>query len=255
MRGRIGMMVGKSGDEFEPSWNATAAFARLIQASILALLVVSSVMIGGPAPGFAQSSQPEAKVDFNIPAQPLARALVAYGAASGLEVFYKSVLAERQHSAEVAGLLTPTVALQTLLRGTGYVAQTTGPGAFTIVPTPREAALAISAADAARRSYEPYFATIQAQISDGLCRSAGAALERAEILLQLWLAPSGVIARAEVVGDDGNPADDQTLAVAMRGLAVGVPPVGMPQPLNMVIFPPSKTSKGCPPVGGQRRAG
>jgi hypothetical protein len=249
------MMVGKSGDELEPCWNATAAFARLIQASILAFLVVSSVIIIGPASGLAQSSQPEAKVDFNIPAQPLAHALVAYGAATGLEVFYNAALAEWRHSSEVAGSLTPMVGLQTLLRGTGYVVRTTGPGAFTIEPMPREAALAASAADAARRSYEPYFATIQTQISNGLCRSAGTALERAEILLQLWLAPSGVIARAEVVGDDGNPADDQTLAVAMRGVAVGVPPVGMPQPVNMVIFPPSKTSKGCPPVGGQRRAG
>lgn len=227
----------------------------MIHTSILALLVVSGAIMFDPASGFAQSSQPEAKFEFNIPAQPLARALVAYGAATGLEVFYKAGLAEGQHSAEVAGSLTPTVALQTLLLGTGYVARTTGAGAFTIVPTPREAARATSTADAARRSYEPYFATVQAQISDFLCRRAGADFEHAEILLQFWLAPSGVIARAEVVGDNGNPADDQTFAVAMRGVAVGVPPAGMPQPVNMVIFPPSKTSRGCGPVSGQRRAG
>lgn len=249
-------MLEKADDGLVSRWSAGTAFARPVQASILTLLLVSSFVLIGSLPCLAQSSRSEARIDFDIPAQPLARALVAYGTATGLEIFYNAALADRQSSFEVAGSLTPTVALQTLLRGTGYVARITGPGAFTIVPAPREAALVDPALDAAaRRLYEPYFATVQAHISDALCRSAGSAVERTEILFQFWLEPSGVIARAEVVGDNGNPADDQTFAAIMRGVAVGAPPAGMPQPVNMVIFPPSRTSKGCRPAAGQRRAG
>jgi hypothetical protein len=222
---------------------------------MLALLVASAITTVGSASAFAQSTQSEAPADFNIPAQPLARALMAYGAATGLEIFYDAALAERRNSPGAVGPLTPAVALQNLLRGTGYVARATGPGAFTIAPEPRETALAAAASDAVRRSYEPYFATIQGQISDVLCRSADLAAEPKEIVFQLWLAPSGVISQAEVVGDDETPAGDQTFAAAMRGLVLGTPPVGMPQPVNIVIFPPSKASKECRAVNHQRRAG
>jgi hypothetical protein len=244
------MMVGRADGRVESYWCATAASVRLIKASILALLLVSSFTIAGSAPSLAQSSEPGTRIDFNIPAQSLARALVAYGSATGLEVFYNAALAERRQSAEVMGSLTPAVALRTLLHGTGYVARTTGPGVFTITLAPREASLVTTASDAARRSYEPYFAAIQAQISDVLCRSADITSGRNEILFQFRLAPSGMITQAEVIGDNGNPAEDQTFAAAMRGLAIGAPPNGMPQPVNIVIFPPSKTSKACRPVSG-----
>ena len=255
-------MLLRAYDGFESGWTATAAVVGVIQASILALLLIPSFAIAGSAPALAPSlelergSAPvaatgaETPVDFNIPAQPLARALVAYGAATGLEVFYNAALAERQRSAEVIGILTPAFALQILLRGTGYVARSTGPGAFTIAPGPGEPAPASVVPDAVRRSYEPYFATIQTQIGDILCRSADIASRRDEIVFRIWLTPSGMITRAEVVGNDGTLAEDQTFAAAMRGLAMGVPPAGMPEPVNLVIFPSSNTSRACRSGGG-----
>lgn len=89
---------------------AGTSFARPVQASILTLLLVSSFVLIGSLPCLAQTSRSEARIDFNIPAQPLARALVAYGTATGLEIFYNAALADRQNSFEVAGSLTPTVA-------------------------------------------------------------------------------------------------------------------------------------------------
>lgn len=227
----------------------------LCRALILALLLASAFVLAGSASCLAQLPRSETQLDFNIPTQPLARALVAYGARAGLEVFYDAVLAEGRRSAEVTGSLTPAAALQTLLRGTGYVARTTGPNSFTIVRAPSEEAFVGAAPDAARRLYEPYFATIQTQISDVLCQGAGSALARNEILVQFWLTPSGVITQAEVVRDNGDLVGDQTLAAAMRGVAVGAPPAGMPQPVNMVIFPPFSPPKGCRPANGLRRAG
>jgi hypothetical protein len=252
---QIVAILGKANERLESCWNATAAFIHLIQVCMSALLLGANFTIAGSAPALAQSSGSEARIDFNIPAQPLARALVAYGAVTGLEVFYKAALAERRKSAGVLGSLTPTVALQILLRDTGYVARTTGPGAFTIELEPHEANPTTGTSDTARRIYEPYFAVIQAQISDVICRSADIVSGHDEIVFQLWLAPSGQVARAEVVGDDGNPAEDQTFAIAMRGLAIAAPPAGMPQPVSMVIFPAAKTSKACRSGGGQRRAG
>jgi hypothetical protein len=251
----MGAMVGKADDRRSCRWDANAALTRPIRASILAILLASGFSIVGSASCLAQFSRPDTRIDFKIPAQPLARALVAYGAATGLEVFYNAALAESRRSAEVTGSLTATVALQTLLRGTGYVARTTGPGSFTIVRAPPEEAVVDATLEAERRLYEPYFATIQAQISDVLCRSGGSALERSEILVRFWIAPSGVVARAEAVGDDGELADDQTFAIVIRGVAVGAPPAGMPQPVDMVIFPPFGAPKGCRPANGQQRAG
>src|SRR5262249_5681946 len=155
-------------------------------------------------------------------------------AATGLEVFYKAALAEGRRSTEVVGALAPTEALQSLLRGTGYVARATGPGAFTILQGPRPAA---AAPDTSRIAYEPYFAKIQERITDLICRSANEAATSTELLFQVWLAPSGVVARAEVIGDDGSKAADQSFAAPMRGLAIGAPPTGLPQPITMVIFP------------------
>lgn len=216
----------------------------------LATLVMAAALLGAES-GKAQDTVADRPISFNIPSQPLSRALVAYSAATGLEIFYKAALAEGQTSTDVVGTLTPTAALGELLRGTGYAAKTTGPGALTIVPRAHETA---PASDTARRIYEPYFAAIQTRVADALCSNA--AIASAEVLFQLWLAPSGVIARAEVIRDDGGRSADQTLAAAMRGLAIGTPPPqGMPQPINMVVFPVSKTSSECRRVDRRRGGG
>ncbi|MCA6109657.1 energy transducer TonB [Bradyrhizobium cenepequi] len=195
----------------------------------------------------AQSATSETKIQFNIPAQPLSRALVDYAAATGLEIFYKAALADNRHSTAVAGVLMPSTALQILLRGTGYTARSTGVGAFTIMPAPRE----VPAAAEARKRLQPYFAVVQTGISDALCRNAPGAADK-EILLQLWLSSSGLVTRAEVIDDDGKAARDQSYAAAIRGLAFAIPPPGMPQPVNVVIFPSFKASRTCGPVNAAR---
>lgn len=222
---------------------------------IPALLLALVMTMGGVLPCGAQSARPDGQIDFNIPAQPLARALMAYGAATGLEIFYNAALAEKQRSVELVGRLAPSDALQILLRGTGYAAKATMPGAFTIVTAPRPSPLSATAAAAARRRLEPYFASIQARIVDALCRDGEMLSAPRELLFQLWLAPSGVVAQADVIDERGERADDQTLAVAIRGLALVAPPAGMPQPVNMVIFPPSAASKSCGPVEARRGGG
>lgn len=191
-----------------------------------------------------RSAKLQTPIVFNIPAQPLARALAAYGAATGLDVFYDADLADKQRSSEVSGSLDPSEALQRLLLGTGYVARTTAPGAFTILRAPR-AAPSDPTVPTETSMYRAYFATIQARISDALCRNANIASEPVEVLFRFWLAPSGVVARAEVIADNGDLTEDQSMATVIHGLAIGVPPSGMPQPVNMLILPPSSSSSVC----------
>lgn len=212
----------------------------------------AAIAILGPTVARAQNSVSDTTIAFSIPSQPLSRALVAYSAATGLEIFYKAALAEGYQSTTVVGRLKPGEALQELLRGTGYFAKATGLGAFTIMPAMRES---VPISDTARRLYEPYFATIQARITDILCRNASLASNSAEMLFQVWLAPSGAVARTETLNDDGSQATDQTFAAAMRGLIIGAPPPeGMPQPISMVVFPHTNTSRDCRAADHRRGA-
>lgn len=228
-------------------------------ARLSAFLVAAGVLAGAEA-CFGQSASSEViadpareRTDFHIPAMPLARALMVFGEVTGLEVFYKASLAEGRQAAAVEGSLTPTAALQMLLRGTGYAARTTGRGAFTIVPIQPEGD-GPSAATAARRGYEPFFAAIQARVSETLCRSADGTIDHSDVLLRFWLSPSGAIERAEVIDEGGTQARDQTLATILLGTAIGIPPDGMPQPINMVIFRKSQGTSACRLLGAQRRA-
>lgn len=244
-------MLRRTG-EIEPFSSVMRVFGSPIHVSIVTAFMAAITIIGSAG---AQLRASDAKMTFNIPAQPLSRALLTYGAVTGLEVFYNSALAEEQRSLEVVGIMTPTIALQQLLRGTGYVAKVTGPGAFTIIAMPRETTASAAAAAIARRRHEPYFAAIQARISDALCRKAEMAATRREVFFRFWVAPSGAVALAQVIGDDGEPADDQTHATALRGLALVAPPAEMPQPINMVIFPPVGSSKACEADAAQRGGG
>lgn len=194
------------------------------------------------------------KIDFNIPPQPLARALLAYGAVTGVEIFYNASLAGELQSQRVVGMMTPETALRTLLGGTAYLAKSTGPGTLTITQASRET-MPASIGVAGRRQLEAYFATLQRGISDALCRHAGAATMRSEQVVQFWMSPAGVVDRADVVADNGDRADDQSLAMPLRGLALAAPPAGVSQPINMVIFPPLPGTSACGDHHKGRRAG
>ena len=88
---------------------------------VAALAIIYSAAFSVPS-SLAQSGPEERPARFNIPAEPLARALERYGDATGREVLYDTGLALDRRSAAVDGLLTPVEALATLLQGTGLAA-------------------------------------------------------------------------------------------------------------------------------------
>jgi TonB family protein len=225
-----------------------------IAAPFAALLLGCMAAIDGSLFAFAQAPRADTEIDFNIPAQSLASALVAYSAATGFEIYYNAALAVNHRSGGVVGHLLPMEAVQMLLKSSGYVARVTAPGALVIGLAPNSPSAAPEVVPS-RRQLEPYFAMIQRRISDALCKSSELSSVDREMLLQVWLAPSGAVSQADIIDSKGERAEDQSAIAAIRGLVFVAPPPAMPQPINMVIFPPSDASPTCPPTASQRRAG
>ena len=80
------------------------------------------------APGTAHAAEvaEDAQVAFDIAAQPLGAAIDAFIAATGWQVGYAAEVTRDRKSSGVTGRLTPTVALERLLAGTGVTFRLTG---------------------------------------------------------------------------------------------------------------------------------
>ncbi|WP_414902133.1 TonB-dependent siderophore receptor [Sphingomonas flavalba] len=93
------------------------AAAKTHRALIAALMVTTGLGAGGfgaaPARAEAQAA------GFDIPAQPLATALTAFGQQSGLQVSARAPLVEGKTSRAIVGTLPPLEALSQLLAGSG----------------------------------------------------------------------------------------------------------------------------------------
>lgn len=211
---------------------------------LAACLGGASVGVAVAAPGAGESAGAAVgTVDFDIPAQSLADALVAYGAATGLEVYYDGAWAIGRRSVALKGRFTPESALGMLLHGSGYAARMVDPRTFTLTATaPAPAAAHVS--DVVIRRYEPYFAALQARISQALCGADGAA---GEIVFSVSVDRAGVISRTEMLHSSGDAARDARV-FGLRGMSVGgAPPAGMPQPVTMAVYPPAPgDERGCP---------
>ncbi|MCA1454171.1 STN domain-containing protein [Bradyrhizobium sp. BRP22] len=196
----------------------------------------------------AEPLSPHAKVQFDIPAQPLAEALVAYGATTGVEVFYDGSLALGQRSTAIKGEFAPIGALEAILRGTGYVPKASRYGdAISIIKTPRD--LGVSQTAALGR-FEPYLAIVQARVTEALCKTDEAKPDEGEIMMSFWLDRSGRVFSAQLWNPELSADRQRVLLAGLQGLDVGqAVPAGLPQPLAMVIFPPSsREHAGCRPT-------
>jgi hypothetical protein len=185
------------------------------------------------------------RVSLHIPAQPLAQALIAYGAATGFELYYNAALAEGRRSNAVNQTLLPVDALRKLLEGTGLRAQITSPASFILMQAPRE--IIRQAAPATRRPgpYESYFADLQARVGAALCNRAATSQQGEETFLRVWLSSSGLITRADIFGANEDGANQRDFVNAVQGLSVMPPPSNMPQPITLVVFPSTSVWRNC----------
>ena len=92
--------------------------------------------MSAPARAQEQPAQSQAQApstaSFDIPAQPLASALTAFGRQSGLQVVFDAAAVAGKSSAGVAGTMSPQQALQQLLVGTGVSFRHSSPTSVTI---------------------------------------------------------------------------------------------------------------------------
>jgi hypothetical protein len=216
------------------------------------VLVVMLTLVWGPRPVVAapqsevlgRSVKQDEPLNFNIPSQPLADALYAYTAVTGVEALAAGALLANQRSTEVRGTLTADEALQTLLAGTGLTPRFVDSGSFTLTPrqTPPTAPAAVEApSDVPRYAY--YSAMVQSAVKRALCRQADTRPGDYRTAIQLWIAPSGVVARSVLVGTTGDVARDKALSDLFAMLPIGAPPpAGLPQPATLLILPRARTS-------------
>jgi hypothetical protein len=86
------------------------------------------------APGASRADEPTKH--FDIKAQPLAEALMAFGAQTGAIVMASSELTTGKTSRPVTGQLSPQEALIRILQGTGLKFETSANGTILIVREP-----------------------------------------------------------------------------------------------------------------------
>lgn len=181
-------------------------------------------------------------ISFDIPAQPLERALLAYGAATGIQILYDASLVSGKRSSPVSGRYPPQQTLEMLLRETGLRVRYTSPGAITLSSAddrPREVmTLDVMRVEAAplvigdNGRFNGYGQTLQGDIIAALRRHPVASRGRYEVVLRVWVGPDGAIARSELLTSTGQEDHDGAIIEAVRGVGQGrTPPRDLPQPI------------------------
>lgn len=140
---------------FRPSWTAPS-FGGIFVITFLpriafamrsnlhgTLLATSCIIAALPAATSAQEARSETR-EFAILAQPLPDALRLYMRQSGIQVSYRSSLAEGRASTRVEAVLTPREALRRLLAGTGLTFRFVTPTTVSLEPETAGAAPAAS---------------------------------------------------------------------------------------------------------------
>lgn len=198
----------------------------------------------------ATASENGQRLRFDIARQPLMLALDQYGLRTGLPVFFDAALVAGRLSTAVQGVSTPAEALDTLLRGTGLVADYTGTGptaAFVLkVAAPGDAAVPTANAtpDAAPaapadRSYD---GLVQTRIWEAFCGNPRTEPGGYRAAMRFVIDGTGRIANAFLLHTSGDRARDGAILDTLRQIRIDrAPPPEMAQPLTMLILPRSQT--------------
>lgn len=215
----------------------TPVVRRPAQAQIIWLCGALVCGLGLTYPASSAFSQSKPAVAFSIPAQPLAAALDAFSSISGRELFYDGELAVGRRSNAVEGLLPPDIALRKLLIGTGLFARATGANSVTIVPE--------SLSRVGIALHQSFFARVQTRVSQALCAHPESRGGDTDLVVQIWIAPSGTVQRVQLLDGAEGGAQEHPLATALRGIRIGTPPPPeIPQPITMAVLGGGETN-GC----------
>lgn len=220
--------------------------------------VLAAAGIAACADVGTQAGDAMASMHFDLPAQPLDRALADFGRLTGHSVLVDSAMTRGLAARAVVGDLDPKEALRRLLDGTGLSARYSGANAFTLVPesAPVEARAGTSPdvegpglpgrAGAPASATGEFAGALQAGITRAMCAIQPTTFGRYRAALQLWIGPEGRVRRARLLESSGLKARDTELLAQMRGLAIGhPPPVELPQPLTVLLSPRPESAGPC----------
>ena len=222
---------------------------------MLAMLLAAAL-----APFGAMARGPEASHHFNLPAQPLDRALLTYGRITGLAVLVDARLLANLHSAEVIGRYRDDEALRRMLVGTGLTPRFVGDDAFTLVmsgadtavdePAPETVApVATDNRDAAVRRRGARI--LQRSLEDALCGDESTRPGGYRAAIRFRLDASGRIRQAEISESSGDVLRDAAILARLADLPLtGLPP-DLPQPITLTLLP--ETGQSTPPCRGRER--
>ena len=226
----------------------TATGNALALSACLLMTLMTFVRPAASASGNDAGTQ--ATVRFDLPAQPLDAALVAFGEVTGYSVLVSSQLAAGRMAAPVRGDYTPAEALQRLLAGTQLGARFSGSNAFTLLAL-AGAAPALAAPGepvAATPGLQAYAAVLQRSLTRALCRLHPDAFGRYRLAFQLWLDERGKVRAVHVLEPSGVAQRDRAVLQRLRSLLIdGAPPAGLPQPLTILLTPRPDPDADCAP--------
>lgn len=195
---------------------------------------------------------------FNIPAQALGPALVAYSNVVGNQVIYDARLAARRRSAAVIGLFTPETALRMLLEGTDLTIRYTSPNDVTLVAlsdvrrpgaaseaeAPGEASLTLDTlyvdlppGSERRPDFSDYGRVVRSEIRQALARSSEVSHRILTVQIEISIDGEGRFFNPRLTRSTG----DHDLDAAVQRTLVQIrtrqpPPQGMPQPIRVTIL-------------------
>ena len=247
--------------------------------SVLALAgyLVSLGLLATVGPVYAQSVSSlneavaeQAPFTFNIPAQPLADAIKAYGLITGLSVLAASGTLRQRTSTALLGSYSAEDALQRMLEGTALQVRFPQANAATIylppdavhagtAPPQNSSAIELAAIDAVRSGgadYRPYVSAVQTHLVQALCQVAPTRPGSYRLAVRLRIGASGAVTSAKHSGSTGDPARDAGIARALRTLTFDPPPPAMPQPVTLLLRPDGAgVTTICPTAATQSRVG
>jgi hypothetical protein len=224
-----------------------------------------SLLLATPAAGAAHGEEGDGvvvrRLYFDLPAQPLDKALSEFGALTGHSVLVDSVTTQGRTTRAVRGTFEPEEALRQMVQGTGLALRFSGRQAFTLMPEPATTYPTLPAANilvlpgpasAPLLSGLPaataadFAGALQAAITKAMCAAQPEHMGRYRAALQLWIAQDGRIRQARLLESSGLKSRDAQLLAQLKGLAVGrVPPPELAQPLTILLSPKPDPAATC----------
>lgn len=220
------------------------AVTRFLLPGRLVLAAMGAAVLA-PTSARAQDVTAADRVTFDIPAQPLDAALTHYFRRTGVQLLYDSKLTAGARSSAVRGLYSPREALRLLLRGTGLVARYSRASAAIITKAETDAPLVplgrvvvreqIAAVRLSPFERKAYYSRLESELKAYL--SADRRTQRMSFAtrLSLRVSEAGAVSDIQIDHGSGDAKKDRLIAAVLLGRAVSPPPIGVEQPLLVIV--------------------